>query len=228
MLLNLKGGFPCDFLTLDTIYFTNPQSTQIKPSIESANQAISEVVTMYPKISVTHDRQQCSSFLKVLSDFPEHQKLIHSNYSAQKYEIALRLLKEQNGKFGQTLEHLSDIISKPKQLAKQTKEAQERVESYGRRVSKLRSRSSVSRVDETLDGIRQQILVGNLASSLSALDSVEQDISRAERASRQSSSSSGYSSSGSDYGSSSSSSGSDYGSSSGGGDYGGSSGGGDY
>jgi uncharacterized membrane protein YgcG len=212
----------CDRLSQEVLR----QSTQIKPYIESAKQAIAEVVDMYPKISVAHDRQQCDSFLKVLSDFPEHQELIQSNYSAQKYETALRLLKNQNQEFGLMREHLSDIIAKPGQLTKQTKEAQERVESYGQRVSKLRSRSSVSRVDETLDGIRQQILVGDLASSLLALDLVNQDISRAERASRQSSSSSSYSSSGSDY--SSSSSGSDYSSSSGGGDYGGSSGGGDY
>jgi uncharacterized membrane protein YgcG len=172
---------------------------------------------MYPKISVTDDRQQCDSFLKVLSDFPAHQELIQSNYSDRKYEIALRVLKDQNQKFGLTLEHLSEIIDKPGQLTRQTKEAQERVDSYAMRVSKLRSRSSVSRVDETLDGIRQQILVGNLASSLAALDSVDRDISSAERVSSQSSGSSSYSSSGSDY--SSSSGGSSYGGSSGGGDY---------
>jgi uncharacterized membrane protein YgcG len=218
----------CDRLSSEVLQ----QSTQVQPLIKPAKQAIAEVVSMYPKLSVASDRQKCDDALKVLSAFPVHQKQIQSQYLAQEYGPALRLLKDQNHDFGQTLEHLSNIVAKPGQLARQAKEAQERVESYRRRISKLRSRSSVSRIDERLDGIHQQILLGNFIFSLPALDSVEYDISRVEHTFH--SSGFGHASSSSDFGSTYSghssgfSGGGSYGGDSGGGSYGGGSGGGSY
>jgi hypothetical protein len=219
----------CDRLSAEVLQ----QSTQVQPLIKPAKQSISEVVSMYPKLSVASDRQECDDALKVLSAFPVHQEQIQSQYLAQEYGPALRLLKDQKHDFGQTVEHLSSIVAKPEQLARQAKEAQERVESYRRRVSKLRSRSSVSRFDETLDGIYQQISLGNFIFSLPALDSVEYDISRAEHIFHSSgfgyaSSSSGFGSTYSSHSSGFSGGGSYGGGSGGGGSYGGDSGGGSY